>query len=117
MIYQHKKLAQGHWFTLNLFEQLANIGSEVERAIAWRIKKREYSQQAFFRALELLELTLSDHKNKKPSRLRELTRLKEVLIDFFYCDNQFLSSDELLRKYFYTFGYAARLKRAHSKVL
>jgi len=31
MNYKHKGLAQGRWFQLTLIEQLANIGSEVER--------------------------------------------------------------------------------------
>ena len=31
--FQHQSLAEGRWFTLSLAEQLANIGSEVSRAI------------------------------------------------------------------------------------
>jgi hypothetical protein len=108
MSYQHKELAQGRWFQLNLAEQLANIGSEVERAILWRDRNEEQSKKAFYRALELLELTLRDKKNRKYSLLKELCRLKEVLIDFFYGDNKFSSSDELIRKYFYAFAYMAR---------
>jgi hypothetical protein len=111
MNYQHKKLAEGEWFKLDFFEQLANIGSEVERTIMWRDKNKEYSQKAFYRALELLELTLSDDKNKKFSRLKELSRLKEVLLDFFLFDNKFSSSYELFRRYFYAFAYAVRLRR------
>jgi len=114
MNYQHKELAQGRWFAMSLFEQLANVGSEVERAIAWRNKKKEYSTRAVERALELLELTINDHKHRKFSRLKELSRLKEVLLDFFYGDNQYSSSDELFRKYFYAFAYAARMKREAS---
>ena len=108
MNYQHRRLASGEWFKLGLAEQLANVGSEVERAILWRDKNKEYSRKAFCRALELLELTLSDNKNRRYSRLKELSRLKEVLIDFFYFDNRFSSSDELFRRYFYAFSYAAR---------
>lgn len=107
MKYQHKNLSSGQWFSLSLFEQLANIGSEVERAILWREKKRQYSKQAFYRALELLSLTIDDQKNK--GRLKELTRLYEVLVDYFAGDNQYQSSDELWRKYFYPFNYAARI--------
>ncbi len=39
MSYQHKDLAAGRWSQLSLIEQMANIGSEVERALNWRIKK------------------------------------------------------------------------------
>lgn len=108
MNYQHKQLAAGHWFELRLTEQMANIGSEIERTISWRNKNNlAYSRKALERALELLDLTIADAKNK--SRLKELTRLREVLVDYFYFANQFSSSDQLWRKYFYPFNFAARL--------
>ncbi|MEO0126093.1 MAG: hypothetical protein ABIK99_07520, partial [candidate division WOR-3 bacterium] len=99
MNYQHKELARGRWFQLTFFEQMANIGSEVERAIIWQEKNKGYSQKAIERALELLDLTIADQKNKK--RLKELTRLRECLVDYFYFDNQFSSSIESWRKYFF----------------
>jgi len=103
----HKDLAAGRWNELNLAEQLANVGSEVERTISWRNKgKQEYSRQAFMRALELVFLTISAPNNRK--RLKELTRLYEVLADYFAGDNIYGSSDELWRKYFYFFNYIAR---------
>jgi hypothetical protein len=110
MSYQHKELAEGRWFKLDLIHQLANIGSEVQRAITWRERNNHYSRKALQRALELLELTLSDKKNKKYSRLKELTRLKELLLDFFYADNGFSCSDEFFKRYFYAFAYASRNK-------
>ncbi|HCJ67422.1 MAG TPA: hypothetical protein DHV62_08920 [Elusimicrobia bacterium] len=109
MNYQHKQLSSGRWFELTFFEQMANIGSEVERAINWRNKNNNYSSKAVERALELLDLTISNPKNK--SHLKELTRLRETLVDYFYSDNQFSSSDQFWRKYFYVFCYAARIKR------
>jgi hypothetical protein len=114
MNYQHKTLAEGRWFKLSLIEQLANIGSEVERAIRWREKNKTYSQNALYRALELLELSLSDSKNRKYSRLKELCRIKELLIDYFCFDNKLSCSDEFFRKYFYAFAYAARTKKSTS---
>lgn len=108
MNYQHKELAAGRWEKFSILWQMANIGSEVERAISWRSKDANYSHKAFERALELLDLTLADSKNRP--RLKELTRLREVLADYFCDDNQFGSSDELWHKYFYAFNYAARLK-------
>lgn len=105
----HKKLSQGRWFDLSFFEQMANIGSEVGRAISWKKKKEEYSDLAFKRALELLDLTISDQKNRP--RLKELTRLRETLADYFFFDNIYGSSDEKWESYFYPFNYAARLSR------
>ena len=110
MRFQHKKLASGRWKKLSFFEQMANIGSEVERTISWKEKgNNEYSKHALERGFELLYLTIDDKKNKE--RLKELTRLREVLIDYFYCDNQFSSTSELWKKYFYAFSYAARVNR------
>ena len=94
MSFQHKKLASGHWQNFSFIEQMANIGSEIERAISWRKKKnKEYSQKALERGLELLFLTIADSKNK--NRLQELTRLHEVIVDYFFDKNSFSSSDEL----------------------
>jgi len=110
MKYQHQELAAGRWEKLNLIEQMANIGSEVERTLLWREKgNSQYSQKAFERTLELLDLTIADSRNKK--RLRELTRLREALVDYFFGENQFSSSDRLWRNYFFAFNYAARINR------
>ena len=38
MSFIHKELAEGRWFTLTFLDQMANIGSEVERTILWRKK-------------------------------------------------------------------------------
>ena len=106
MNYQHKNLADGKWKELSFLEQMANIGSEVERTIKWRTKNQDYSQMAFERALELLDLTVASSKNR--SRLRELLRLREVLADYFQFDNIYGSSDKNWQNYFYAFNYAAR---------
>ncbi|MCK5466077.1 hypothetical protein KAI56_01080 [Candidatus Parcubacteria bacterium] len=107
MNYQHKQLAAGGWTKLSLVEQMANIGSEVERTISWKNKNNcDYSNRAFERALELLDLTIENPKRK--SCLKELLRLREVLADYFVFDNQYSSSDQLWRNYFYPFNFAAR---------
>ena len=49
------------WFQLSLSEQMANIGSEVIRAVKWHNKgEKEHKEKALERALELFDLTLSD---------------------------------------------------------
>lgn len=106
---QHKQLSEGRWFGLTFLEQMANVGSEVERAINWTKKNNKgYSQLAIDRALELLTLTIDDKKNQ--SRLKELTRVYEGIGDYFYGDNNFKSTDLLWQKYFYNFAYALRNK-------
>ena len=110
MNYQHKELTRGRWKELSFTEQMANIASEVERAINWRTKKNnEYCQLAVDRALELLDLTVEGINNF--SRLKELIRLREAIADYFLGENNFSSSDIIWRKYFSYFSFAARRNR------
>jgi hypothetical protein len=110
---QHPSLAAGRWQTFSLLEQLANVGSEVERAINWRNKNNpEYSRLAFLRALELLGLTIADPRNR--GRLKEITRLREALLDFFLGDNEFHSTEKSWRSYFYAFAYASALEKSRA---
>lgn len=108
--YYHKNLAQGRWFTLTFFEQMANIGGEVERAIKWRRKNHEYYHLACDRALELADLTIADKRNHHRPRLKELARLREAIADYFYFDNIYGSTDQKWRNYFGAFAYAARIR-------
>ncbi|OGC24752.1 hypothetical protein A3J90_06005 [candidate division WOR-1 bacterium RIFOXYC2_FULL_37_10] len=109
--YQHKDLANGRWNELSFFEQMANIGSEVIRAISWRNKgNKKFSDLSFERALELFDLTISDSKNRK--RLKEVTRGREVFVDYLVCDNIYGSDDKFFQNYFHAFNYAARIGHA-----
>ena len=107
MGFKHKDLAKGRWKQLSFLEQMANIGSEVERALKWQAKHNTaYCQKAFERALELIDLTLDSVTGF--SRLKELARLREALVDYFFGTNQFMSTENSWRKYFSHFTYAAR---------
>lgn len=108
MTIYHQDL-QLRWKDFSIYEQMANIGAEVGRAINWRKKKnQEMSQMAFYRALELLDFTVNDVKNKY--RLQEILRVREVLVDDFFGDNIYHSSDKQWEKYFYFFNLVARNK-------
>ncbi len=109
----HAELAAGRWQVLPLVEQLANTGSEVERALSWSAKGRpDYARNALDRALELLDLTIADPKHRgRAGRLKELTRLREVLLDYFVGENEFGSSDASWRSYFQPFGMAVALRK------
>ena len=103
----HPSLAAGRWYEFTLVEQLAHVGSEVERALRWRSKgNKELSARALDRGLELLALTISDPKHR--GRLRELTRLREVLLDDFHGENRYGSTDASWHRYFHPFALAAR---------
>ena len=110
MSYQHKELARGRWKELSFLEQMANIGSEVERALNWQAKNNaDYAQKAFERALELIDLSLENTTSL--TRLKELARVREAIVDYFLGINQFRSTEKLWRNYFSHFTYAAR--RSH----
>ncbi|MBI2641449.1 hypothetical protein HYW87_02530 [Candidatus Roizmanbacteria bacterium] len=104
----HKDLVS-RWNSLSSVEQMANIGAEVGRAIIWRKKDKKYSLMAFYRALELLDFTMNDPKNRES--LREITRLRELIVDYFAGDNIYNSSDEQWERYFYPFNLAVRRGR------
>jgi hypothetical protein len=104
---KHEELSNSRWAEMPLAEQMANIGSEVSRALNWQKKgEKDLSQRAFNRALELIDMTISPLR--KYSKLKELFRVREALVDFFCGANQFCSSELLWRKYFDHFAYLAR---------
>lgn len=104
----HKSLNQERWHHMPLAEQLANIGSEVERTIIWKNKQnKEYSDLAFERALELTDLTTEALKNIP--RLRELLPMREALCDWYAGDNEYHSTDKLWQDYFMAYNFLARL--------
>lgn len=107
MNHQHSELASGRWREMSLPEQMANIGSEISRALNWQKKgNEEYSRKAVIRALELLDLSLECGGSL--SRLREVARVREAVVDYFFGNNEFLSSEPLWRSYFDHFAFAAR---------
>jgi hypothetical protein len=107
---EHRSLADGRWTTISFLEQMANVGGEVERALNWTAKgNREYANRAFERALELIDLTLADSRNRL--RSKEVARERAALVDFFQGANEFCSSPALLRNYYGAFALAARRDR------
>lgn len=110
MAYQHKSLAEGRWAEMSLSEQMANIGSEVSRALHWKRKNNEkYCLKSVVRALELIALTIDSVTVK--SHFKELTRLREAILDYFHGDNEFCSTEILWEKYFNAFNIAVRNKK------
>lgn len=105
----HKQLAAGQWHTLSLVEQLANVGSDVARAAQWYGKNPQRCEQAFDRALELLDLTIADDRWK--GRRQELTRARELLCDAMLGGKLYGSDLASLDRYFFHFAMAARIGR------
>ena len=107
----HPDLAAGRWFTFSLATQLGNVGSEYERALRWKQQgDKDRFEHAFARMLELLDLTIADPRWKN-HRLKELTRLREVICDELYSDAPEFVHPSDLRQYFLYFGILARSER------
>ena len=107
----HSNLASGRWHTMKLAEQLGNVGSEYERALRGRERSDTIQfENAFTRMLELLDLTITDPRWKN-HRLKELTRLREVICDELFNDVQEFVHPSDLRQYFLYFGILARNER------
>lgn len=107
MNFEHKELAWGRWDQMPFAEQMANVGSEISRALNWQKKGNvEYCRRAVNRTLELLFLTIDSVRVR--SHYKELTRLHEAIVDYFYGENIFSSTEKQWRTYFDAFVYAAR---------
>jgi hypothetical protein len=107
----HKGLTLERWSKFTILEQLANVGCDVDRAIRHRSSgDLKWSRLAFERAMELLAFTIADPKNQG-ARLKELSLVREALIDYFLGDNMYSSTDEQWQSYFYQFNYAAAVAK------
>ena len=115
MAFQHKNLTAEKWESLSFFEQMANIGADVGRAINWRKENSQESKLAFYRALELLWLTINWSQKYDQPKLKELIRLYEILGDYFAGQNRYKTNDKFLNDYFYAYGYAHSLERYQLK--
>ena len=104
----HVQAAAGRWAALTLVEQMAHIGSEVERAIRAHESGRERRfEQALIRALELFDLTAADSRWRGPRR-REILRAREEFCRLFFDPDVAPHSVSGLQTYFLQFARAAR---------
>ena len=104
----HTGAAAGRWRDLTLVEQLANVGSEVERAIrAHRAGRESRWASALARALELFDLSAGDPRWSGPAR-REILRAREEFCRLFFDPDVPAGSAEGLGRYFLHFAVAAR---------
>ena len=108
----HPVLAAGRWQSLSLLEQLANVGSEVDRAIRAHAQGRPNRfERALDRALELFDLTAVDPRWALHRR-REILRAREQFCRVFFDVTAEPDLATYLRKYFLQFAVAARRRAA-----
>ena len=99
------------WERFTLMEQLANVGSEVERAIrAHEAGNAGRFENALGRALTLFDVTAADERWRGPRR-REILRAREEFCRLFYDPEVPAASAEGVRRYFLAFAVAARTAR------
>lgn len=99
------------WERFTLAEQLANVGSEVDRAIrAWQAGNSARFEGALARALALFDLTAADGRWRGPP-CREILRAREEFCRLFFDPTVDPGSAEGLRRYFLAFAVAARARR------
>lgn len=109
----HATLAAGRWLQLSLMEQLANIGSEVGRAMrAKAVGNDDRFGHALDRALELFDLTLADERWR--GRRREIARAREMVCGFLVGDTDSGWTAKSLDSYFLAFAVAARAASART---
>lgn len=104
----HAEGAAGRWAGLTLMEQMAHIGSEVERTIRAHERGREARfERVLQRALELFDLTAADPRWRGPRR-REILRAREEFCRLFFADDVPPHLRTGLQSYFLHFAVAAR---------
>lgn len=104
----HAALVAGRWTTLTLAEQLANVGSEVDRTIgAWEAQRSDRFARALARALELFDLTAGDERWRGPGR-REILRAREEFCRLFFDEEYVRDAARALSAYFLGFAVLAR---------
>ncbi|HKV51472.1 MAG TPA: hypothetical protein VJO52_09745 [Gemmatimonadaceae bacterium] len=99
--------AARRWHTLTLMDQLAHVGSEVDRAIrANAAGNTRRFDGALARALELFDLTAADERWRGPRR-RKILRARSEFCRLFY---ETVAADSAigLSRYFLAFAIAAR---------
>lgn len=96
------------WGDLTVVEQLAHVGSEVERALrAHEGGHVERGAFALARALELFDLTATDPR-WRGARRREILRAREEFCAHLLGERGATTSAAGLRKYFLAFAVLAR---------
>lgn len=96
------------WARLTIFEQMGNIGSEVGRALrAKRQGNIVREQGAFFRGLDLFDVTAEYWAAQHSPRTKEILRARELFARAITTDQE----DTTLEAYFMQFAIAARINR------
>ena len=106
---EHLESARASWAKFSLVEQMANIGSEVNRALRAKEGNQNRYWGAVARALDLFYLTVEDPRWH--GRLREILRIRELFAAAALGSDEFKTSLQDLDRYFDCFLWLARSDR------
>ncbi len=101
---EHLESAKISWAKFSLAQQMANIGSEVNRALQAKGNHMRY-WGAVTRALDLFYLTVEDPRWK--GRLKEILRVRELFAAAALGSNEYNTSLQDLDRYFDFFTWLA----------
>lgn len=106
-------MAAGRWFEYPFDEQMANIGSDVHRAIKWyKEKDVKLFTTAYDMALELFDLTIKDERWEE--KIEEIIQIRERFCKLFSDTNSFKNLDdefEQIDNYFFQYGLLVSLRK------
>lgn len=108
----HSSEFLNRWRTLSLPQQLGNVGSELSRMQIWYTKDIKIATNAFERFLELLDATIASQTEE--CRLRELTRVRELVVGSWYAKFSDPLLNEQMNKYFMQFAILANKTRGNA---
>ena len=98
------------WRSTPLHMQLGNIGSEISRTLNLKNKESVFTEDSFYRSLELIDLTIKSHT--ETGLIRELCWVRELLCHIIIAnDVDYFCNIEPLKRYFDSFTLLSR--RSH----
>lgn len=106
---EHLESVRASWAKFSLDEQMANIGSEVGRALRATGNHARY-WGAVARTLDLFYLTIEDPRWR--GRLREILRVRELFSAAALGSDEYKTSLRDLERYFDCFVWLARANRS-----
>ena len=89
------------WYSMPVNVQIANIGSEVERALRWKDRDPKKAENFCRKAISFWEIVKSDPKNR--FREEEFQTAMDELEDFFLGENLYQTTEQDLRRYYDAF--------------
>ena len=107
---KHHDFDRKKWASMDLFNQMGNIGSEVGRSVnALATGRSQDAEAALYRGLDLIDATLNAPAMHGYPRKQELARTREQFVQVYTENDQQLG--RVLENYFMQFAIVARIRQ------